>query len=267
MFRWKVKVCLDNHGRTGVVIVTRKRFCVSCWEGLEVARVSLSSDDAEIQLAEARAKAASATKSLKNMKTLLTLLALLMLASPAAAATGWKPTAARGPILSEQQKLDLVLPAARTRFALSPCSGAEQIELGADAQINRVFSPGTVIGMHEAGTCRVFILGGLDTYGFCWSTLHELGHAAGLSHDKTWLMAVNQPQGYHGVCERLSRPYRVRDAWRRVMVSLPAQGRGWRSSRVDRHTARLRRQGWCDRIVRVDAKEYPIEEVEIGRCR
>lgn len=68
MGRWRVRVCLENYGRTGVVVVTRRRFSRFYHNGLRVATVCLSADDAEEQLAEARAKARSLIGSINTLE-------------------------------------------------------------------------------------------------------------------------------------------------------------------------------------------------------
>lgn len=66
--RWRVKVCLDNYGRTGVVVITRSRWSRFYQHGLEVARLQLNRDDAEEQLAEARAKATSMARQVDMLE-------------------------------------------------------------------------------------------------------------------------------------------------------------------------------------------------------
>lgn len=63
-----VRVCIDNYGRTGVVVLTRfpwQRFYQS---GLRVATLDLEADDAEHQLAEALVKARSLGKSIDRLE-------------------------------------------------------------------------------------------------------------------------------------------------------------------------------------------------------
>lgn len=66
--RWRVRVCLDDYGRTGVVILTRNRFSRFYQGGLEVARVRLSADDSDEQLAAATAKARAAIGQLRALE-------------------------------------------------------------------------------------------------------------------------------------------------------------------------------------------------------
>jgi hypothetical protein len=68
--RWRVRVCLDDYGRVGVVVLTR-----SCWSrfyqhGLEVARIRLSADDAEQQIADAKAKARAMARELRDVESI-----------------------------------------------------------------------------------------------------------------------------------------------------------------------------------------------------
>lgn len=57
---WRVRVCEGgDYGRTGVVVVTRRWFSRFYQHGIRVARVDLTAEDAEHQLAEARARARS----------------------------------------------------------------------------------------------------------------------------------------------------------------------------------------------------------------
>jgi len=65
---WKVRVCLDNYGRTGVVVLTRRPFSRFYQAGLEVARLDLAADNAHEQLAEARAKARALLVSLGTLE-------------------------------------------------------------------------------------------------------------------------------------------------------------------------------------------------------
>lgn len=66
--RWRVRVCLTDYGRVGVVMVTTRRFTRFYQHGLEVARLRLSADDAEQQLADARAKAAAMARELTGLE-------------------------------------------------------------------------------------------------------------------------------------------------------------------------------------------------------
>lgn len=67
--RWRVRVCeAGDYGRSGVVMVTRRRFSRFYQHGIEVARIDLTADDAEVQLAEARAKARSLVSSIQELE-------------------------------------------------------------------------------------------------------------------------------------------------------------------------------------------------------
>jgi hypothetical protein len=59
MLCWKVRVGRENYGRTGVVFLTRNPFSRFHQNGIRVATLDLTRDDAEEQLAAARAKALS----------------------------------------------------------------------------------------------------------------------------------------------------------------------------------------------------------------
>lgn len=65
--RWRVRVCITDYGRTGVVIVSTKRTRFY-QHGLEVARIQLFRDDAEQQLADARAKAKSMARQVTDFE-------------------------------------------------------------------------------------------------------------------------------------------------------------------------------------------------------
>lgn len=66
--RWRVRVCLSDYGCTGVVIITRRPFSRFYQDGLRVASVDLTADDAEDQIAEARAKARSLARSITDLE-------------------------------------------------------------------------------------------------------------------------------------------------------------------------------------------------------
>jgi hypothetical protein len=66
--RWRVRVCLENYGRHGVVVITTKPFDRFYQHGLRVATLDLTRDDAEEQIAEARAKARSLAVSLTDLE-------------------------------------------------------------------------------------------------------------------------------------------------------------------------------------------------------
>lgn len=68
--RWRVRVCLDDYGRVGVVMLTRRRWTRFYQHGLEVARIRLSANDAEQQLAEAKAKATAMAHELRNVESI-----------------------------------------------------------------------------------------------------------------------------------------------------------------------------------------------------
>lgn len=67
-YRWRVRVCIDNYGFTGVVVLTRAPFSRFYQNGIRVATVDLTRDDAEEQLAEARAKADSLLASVRGLE-------------------------------------------------------------------------------------------------------------------------------------------------------------------------------------------------------
>lgn len=68
MKRWRVRVCLENYGRAGVVVLTTRPFSCFYQDGIRVARLDLAADDAEEQLADARAKANSLLLSLEQLE-------------------------------------------------------------------------------------------------------------------------------------------------------------------------------------------------------
>lgn len=70
MAKRHVRVCVANYGRTGVVVLVRwpwQRFYQS---GLRVATLNLEADDAEMQVAEAIAKARSLGSSIDRLERL-----------------------------------------------------------------------------------------------------------------------------------------------------------------------------------------------------
>jgi hypothetical protein len=66
--RWRVRVCLDNYGQTAVVVVTRRPFDRFYQHGIEIARLDLTRDDAEEQIADARAKALSLARGITSLE-------------------------------------------------------------------------------------------------------------------------------------------------------------------------------------------------------
>jgi hypothetical protein len=68
--RWRVRVCLTDYGRVGVVVLTRSRWSRFYQHGLEVARIRLSADDAEQQIAEAKAKARALAVELRDVESI-----------------------------------------------------------------------------------------------------------------------------------------------------------------------------------------------------
>lgn len=66
--RWRVRVCEGDYGCTGVVIVTRRRSPRSYQHGIQVAQIDLAQPDAEEQIADARARAASLARSLNGLE-------------------------------------------------------------------------------------------------------------------------------------------------------------------------------------------------------
>lgn len=65
---WKVRVCHENYGRTAAVILTRNPFDRFYQHGIRIATLDLTRDDAEQQLAEARAKALSLLVSVGTLE-------------------------------------------------------------------------------------------------------------------------------------------------------------------------------------------------------
>lgn len=65
---WKVRVCVENHGYNAAVILTRNPFSRFYQSGIRVATLDLARDDAEQQLAEARAKALSLLVSVGTLE-------------------------------------------------------------------------------------------------------------------------------------------------------------------------------------------------------
>jgi hypothetical protein len=65
--RWRVRVCLDDYGRVGRVILTRRWFSRFYQHGILVTTLDLTREDAEDQIAEARAKALSLARSISNL--------------------------------------------------------------------------------------------------------------------------------------------------------------------------------------------------------
>ena len=65
--RWRVRVQETNYGQVGVVFITRRRFDRFHQHGIKVATVQLNADDAEDQLADARAKAASLARQITEL--------------------------------------------------------------------------------------------------------------------------------------------------------------------------------------------------------
>ena len=66
--RWHVRVCHRSYGQVAVVIITTKRRATFYQDGITVAELLLSRDDAEEQLAAARAKALSLVRSIEYME-------------------------------------------------------------------------------------------------------------------------------------------------------------------------------------------------------
>ena len=66
--KWRVKVCLENYGREGVVMLTRKPFSRFYQDGIRVATLDLTADDADMQLAGARAKAVSMAAQISDFE-------------------------------------------------------------------------------------------------------------------------------------------------------------------------------------------------------
>lgn len=56
---WKVRVEETNYGQQAVVFITRRPFSRFHHNGIRIATLDLTRDDAEEQMAEARAKALS----------------------------------------------------------------------------------------------------------------------------------------------------------------------------------------------------------------
>lgn len=68
MARRYVRVCHENYGYQGVVILARWPWTRFSQAGLRIATIDLTRDDAEEQLAEARAKAASLARSIEQLE-------------------------------------------------------------------------------------------------------------------------------------------------------------------------------------------------------
>jgi len=66
--KWRVRVCVTDYGVVGKVILTRKLFSRFYQDGLLVAEVILTRDDAEDQLADARAKAQSLMRGVRSLE-------------------------------------------------------------------------------------------------------------------------------------------------------------------------------------------------------
>jgi hypothetical protein len=66
--KWRVRVREDNYGRRGVVFITRQRFPVGYMGGIRVAVIDLTDEDADYQIAEARAKARSLAQSVTELE-------------------------------------------------------------------------------------------------------------------------------------------------------------------------------------------------------
>lgn len=66
--RWRVRVCTENYGRQAVVILTRNPFTRFSQAGIRVATLDLTRDDAEEQIAEARARALSLARSVTSLE-------------------------------------------------------------------------------------------------------------------------------------------------------------------------------------------------------
>ena len=66
--KWRVRVCLDNYGQVGRVIITRNPFTRFYQSGLLVATLDLTADDAEDQIAEARVKAISLARGVTSLE-------------------------------------------------------------------------------------------------------------------------------------------------------------------------------------------------------
>lgn len=69
--KWRVRVCVNDYGRTGRVVVTRRPFSRVYQNGIVVASLDLTRDDAEEQIAEARAKAQSLAHGIGQLEAAL----------------------------------------------------------------------------------------------------------------------------------------------------------------------------------------------------
>jgi hypothetical protein len=68
MSRWRVRVRPTNAGKDAVVFVTRKMWPSWHGDGVIVATVQLTDENADERLAEARARAASYAKQIEGLE-------------------------------------------------------------------------------------------------------------------------------------------------------------------------------------------------------
>lgn len=70
MKRWRVRVCVADHGRCAEVRVFPSRWTWQDYNGVLVARVVLTADDAEAQISDARVQAQSAAEAFRHLEAL-----------------------------------------------------------------------------------------------------------------------------------------------------------------------------------------------------